>query len=257
MKKILYPVIWLVKQTKLLSAVAMRLTQLTGKSRYRIHPKHLIKYETPWYLKQMKKKDVVLDLGCSNGQHTIRIARKVKKVVGLDRDEKQLQIAKSLIKDKGLTNIRLIKTNLEDKFPVKSNSFDKILALDIMEHIKNQKLFLREIKRVLKSGGKAFIAIPNSKTGWKKLQKMVGLNYYADPDHKIEYSLGEAKNILTKFGFKISSIKPVVYDTPWTGVIDLIGGIHLGLYKRMALWKQRKVKDSLQNSTGFRVVVVK
>jgi 2-polyprenyl-3-methyl-5-hydroxy-6-metoxy-1,4-benzoquinol methylase len=256
MIELLYPVIWLVKKSKLLSAVAMRLTQLTGKSKYRIHPKHLITYEKPWYIKSLKKKDVVLDLGCNNGQQTIKIARKVKKVVGLDQDLKQLKIAKNLVKDERINNIELITANLERRFPAESNFFNKVLALDVLEHVENQQLFIKEIKRVLKKQGMALIAIPNSETPWKKLQKKVGLNYFADPDHKVEYCLKEVRQIFEKQGFKILTIEPVVYDTPWVGVIDLIGGLSLSLYQRLAEWKQKKVVNNIDKSTGFRITMV-
>ena len=65
MQRILYPFVWLIKKSKVLSAVSMRLTKLTGNSKYRIHPKHLINIEKPWYLKDINKSDVVLDLGCN------------------------------------------------------------------------------------------------------------------------------------------------------------------------------------------------
>jgi len=83
MINLLFPLVWLVKKSKALSAVAMRMVKLTGKSKYAIHPKHLIKIENPWYLKHIDKSDHVLDLGCNNGQHSLKVARKCKKVVGV------------------------------------------------------------------------------------------------------------------------------------------------------------------------------
>jgi len=239
----------------MLSSISIRLVKLTGKSKYRIHPKHLIKIEKPWYLKNINKIDSVLDLGCNNGQHSLKIARKCRKVVGVDYDRMQLQIARESSRDKGIKNVKFIFHNLEKKLSIKNNSFDKILCLDVLEHIVNRKLLLKEIKRILKPEGIAFIAIPNTKTSWKKLQKKVGLNYYSDPDHKIEYSLESAKKTLNMAGFEILSLKPVVYDTPWVGIFDVIGGLSLRLYSKISLWKKNKVKNNLQESTGFRIMI--
>jgi len=255
--QLLFPFVWLIKKSKVLSAVSMRLVKLTGKSKYRIHPKHLIKIEQPWYLKNINKTDSVLDLGCNNGQHSLKVARKCKKVVGIDYNKIQLQIARDSSKDKRIKNVKFIFYNLEKKLPIKDKSFDKVLCLDILEHIVNRKLLLIEIKRVLKPKGITFIAIPNIATSWKRLQKKVGLNYYSDPDHKIEYSLENAKKTLNLAGFKILSLKPVVYDTPWAGVFDSIGGLSLKLYSKIALWKKNKVKYNLKESTGFRIIIQK
>jgi len=47
---------------------------------------------------------------------------------------------------------------------------------------------------------------------------------------------------------------PVVYDTPWAGVIDAVGGVSLGLYARLSRWKRDVALSRPRESTGFRVV---
>lgn len=49
-----------------------------------------------------------------------------------------------------------------EKLPFKDNSFDHVIALDVIEHIKDDALFLNEILRVLKKRGKLFITTPCS-----------------------------------------------------------------------------------------------
>ena len=91
MHKTLYLFVWIIKKSKALSALSLRLTKLTGKSKYRIHPKHLIKIEKPWYLSSIKKTDKVLDLGCHNGQHTLKTSQFCKSIKGLDKSLDQLK----------------------------------------------------------------------------------------------------------------------------------------------------------------------
>ncbi len=255
MIKLLLPFIWLIKKSKALSALSMRLTKLTGKSKYPIHPKHLINIEKPWYLPSIKKKDQVLDLGCHNGQHTLKTAGKCKKIVGLDKNKNQLKIAQDSAKDLKVLNAVFNQHDLEKKLPLKQNTFDKVLCLDVLEHIVNRQQLLSEIKRVLKPTGLAFIAIPNTDTSWKQIQKKVGLNYYADPDHKIEYSQSQIRKVLDQSGFIIQSLKPVVFDTPWVGIIDLLGGLSLKLYTYLTKIKKNKAQNNLTQSTGFRIVI--
>lgn len=251
--KLLFPFVWLLKKSKNLSALSCRLTQLTGKSKYPIHPKHLIRIEKPWYLRDVKISDIVLDLGCGNGQHSLKVAEKCRKVIGIDCNNLQLEIANKTANDRKIKNTRFVNYSLEKGLVFKDNSFDKVLCLDVLEHLNNRKQFLLEVKRVLRPKGIAFIAAPNKNTSWKQLQNKVSLNFYSDPDHKIEYSLTEIKKVLFQVSFKILDLKPIVYDTPWAGFIDLIGGFSLRLYKRLSQWKKNKIKNSLKESIGFRI----
>ena len=256
--QLLFPFVWLIKKSKALSAVSMRFTKLTGKSKYRIHPKHLIKIEKPWYLHYINTSDVVLDLGCNNGHHSLRIAKKCKKMVGLDYDENQLKIARHLAKDKKIKNIEFKFHDLEKKIKIKDKSFDKVICLDVLEHIVKRDQLLKEIKRVLKPKGLTFIAVPNVETSWKELQKKVGIkNIYADPDHKVEYSEARERKIFKAVGLKIISLKPIVYDTPFIGIFDMIGGLSLKMYAKIGLWKKKRVENNIKESTGFRIVAKK
>ena len=253
MFRLLYPFILLLKKSKNLSALSCRLTKLTGKSKHPLHPKHLVVVEKPWYITHIKSWDFVLDLGCGNGQHTLKAAKKCKKIIGLDYDSGNLRIGCKIAQERQIKNVQFRKLNLEKNLPFKKNVFDKILCLDILEHLLKRKKLLLEMKRVLKPGGLLFISVPNKNTSWKRLQRRVGLNAYSDPDHKKEYSFKEVKSFLKQASFKIISLKPVTYDTPWAGFIDLIGGISLKWYKKLSLWNKNKVKDSLDESTGFRI----
>ena len=235
----------------------MRLIQLTGKSRYRVHPKHLIKIETPWYFKDLKKTDVVIDLGCSNGQHSLRVAKKCKNIIGVDHDIDQLKIAKAMKQRQKIKNARFVEYDLEKKLPFDDNYFDKVMCLDVLEHIERRKQLLTEIKRILKPKGIAFMVIPNADTSWKKLQKRLGLNYYSDPDHKTEYRLPEIKKLLRQTGFKLKSLKPVIFDSPWIGFIDILGGIFLDVYAKISLKRLKRVENNLKESIGFRIVIQK
>lgn len=258
MFQLLYPIIWSIKKTKALSALSMRLVKITGKSKYQIHPKHLIKIERLWYLEHIKKGDKVLDLGCNNGQHSLKVAKKCRQVVGVDYDKNQLQIARETGRDKKIKNVRFVYHDLESKIPVKNNSFDKVICLDVLEHLVKRVQLIREIKRVLRPNGLAFLAIPNIETSWKKLQKKAGIkNIFADPDHKIEYTKREAREIFTKQGFKVIKFKPVVYDTPFIGFFDLLGGISLSWYATITRWKKKKAENNIIESTGFRITVKK
>src|SRR4030042_5339724 len=128
-----------------LSAVAMRLTQLTDKSKYPIHPKHLIK-KTPCDKKYLSKNEIVLDMGCGIGQHSINVSQKVKKVVAFDISKKIVETAAKRAKDQKIKNIQFEVVNAERPLPYKNNFFSSILCLDVLEHLINESLAMREVK---------------------------------------------------------------------------------------------------------------
>lgn len=245
----------LLKKLEIGSAIAVRLTKYTGKSTVFIHPKHFLT-QKPWYINSLKKGDVVLDLGSGNGQSAIKASRYVKKVVGLEIDNSLIDIAKKIVKLKNIKNIIFINANLEKKLDFKDNSFDKILFLDVLEHLINRDQILKEIKRILKPKGVLLIAVPNKDTSWKKLQKSVGINYYSDPDHKIEFAKRDIEILLRKHGFNIQGFSYAPVDTPFRGLYDIVGAFSVSVYKKISKFRTLKSQENPRDASGFEISAI-
>lgn len=247
----------LLKQSALLSALSCRLVQITRKHPDPIHPKHLVKIRPVWYLSYIKKTNTVLDIGCNNGQHTLKIASKCKKIYGFDYDKSMLQLAKREAIRKNISNAFFTYGNAEKKYPFPANSFDVVVFLDVYEHLTKRKYALKQVHRVLKRGGILLISVPKSDTSWKRTQKKYNINYFSDPDHKIEFTKREIKVELEQTGFKVTHIFPVTLDTPLVGFIDIIGGISLSLYQKLKLWRRNQAISHPEESIGMEIVAIK
>lgn len=97
--------------------------------------------------KHLKGKDnLILDIGCGGG--TI-LFTEYGKVIGVDISKTSLSIAGHMYN--GTVNANL------EKLPFKDNIFDYVVSIDVLGHIpRGQKNnLLKEIKRVLKAGGKS------------------------------------------------------------------------------------------------------
>lgn len=237
-------------------SAGVRLVKYTGKSRYFMHPKHLV--DAPWhhwYVEHLAPSDVVLDVGCANGAHTVKAAQRVKRIVGIDSDLTQLGIAMASVRALGLDNVRLFAWDLTRPFPFPAASFDAAVFLDVVEHLHPRVEVLRQIRRVLKPGGLLLVSGPNRDTGWRRRLREAGLFAFSDPDHKIEYTKAEFLAELCAGGFEPAGpVGPEVYDTPWAGLIDAVGGVSLRLYARLSRWKRAVALARPEESTGFRVV---
>jgi len=237
-------------------ALGVRLVRYTGKSGHFIHPKHLV--EAPWhdwYVEYLLPSDLVLDVGCANGAHTVKAARRARRVVGVDYDVGQLRIATATARALGLRNVQVFAWDLTRAFPFPDASIDAVLFLDVIEHLHPRVQVLTEIRRVLRPSGRLLVSGPNRDTSWRRRLREAGLFAFSDPDHKVEYTQGEFLAELSAGGFEPAGpVMPVVYDTPWAGMIDAVGGLSLGLYTRLSRWKRDVVLRRPEESTGFRVV---
>jgi len=237
-------------------AVGVRLVKYTGKSPHFIHPKHLV--DAPWhdwYLEYLDPADVVLDVGCANGAHTLRASRRARRVVGMDYDVAQLRVAAAEARALDIKNVHVFAWDLARAFPFPDRSFDAVLFLDVIEHLEPRLEVLGEIRRVLKPTGRLLVSGPNCDTTWRRRLRAAGFFPFADPDHKVEYTETEFLAELWSGGFEPAGpVMPIVYDTPWAGVIDALGGVSLRLYARLSRWKRDVALRRPQESTGFRVV---
>ena len=87
-----------------------------------------------------------------------------------------------------------------DQFKLEENSFDLVISLAVLEHLKNSNLFLSEIKRVLKNGSYLFLSTPN----WKYSKDF----FFDDVTHVKPYSPESLNEILNIIGFKEIKIMP-------------------------------------------------
>jgi SAM-dependent methyltransferase len=178
--------------------------------------------------------------------------------VGCDYDVAQLRVARETARARGTANASFFAWDVTGAFPFGDAAFDRVLFLDVIEHLHPRVEVLREIGRVLRPDGRLLVSAPNRETTWRRRLRGAGLFAYSDPDHKIEYTEAELLDELRRGGFvPAGPVMPIVYDTPWAGAIDALGGLSLTLYARLGRWKQARAQREPGESTGFRVVARK
>ena len=233
--------------------LAIRLTRWTGKSREYVHPKHLLgdSEENYWYLGYVAPDAEVLDVGCGNGMHSLKAARRCRHVVGVDASGESLGVAVRESRARAIAQATFVRGDVEEGLPVRTGCFGVVLCLDLLEHVHKRDFLLTEIRRSLKPGGSMLLSVPNRGTSWKRRLDRAGLFSYSDPDHKIEYTLEELEAELARNGFRIVHLHPTVYDTPLIGAIDLVGGLSLGLYRRLTEARRRLARAYPEENAGF------
>ncbi|HUY72961.1 MAG TPA: class I SAM-dependent methyltransferase [Candidatus Dormibacteraeota bacterium] len=95
----------------------------------------------------------VLDLGCGRGGVVELIWRDVKLAAGLDPDSPSLSEHRA----PGMPVIR----GVGERLPFADASFDLVVCVWVMEHLKEPETMLREVRRVLRPGGHFIFLTPN------------------------------------------------------------------------------------------------
>lgn len=102
----------------------------------------------------------VLDVGCGTATLTLMIkrARPAARVVGLDGDERILEVARNKVAKSGM-DIALDKAMSFD-MPYPDGAFDRVVTCLVLHHMSaaNQERTLKEVLRVLCPGGELHIA---------------------------------------------------------------------------------------------------
>ncbi len=83
------------------------------------------------------KGKTVLDLGCASGAILFEILDDIKKGVGVDIDDKKLDIGKFIIQENNIENITLISERLETFMERSEEKFDCVFLLNILHHLYN------------------------------------------------------------------------------------------------------------------------
>lgn len=101
----------------------------------------------------------LLDAGFGNGAFVAAFAARGAHVSGVEVNETLFSIASERLRERGLTaDLRLYDGRT---FPFADASFDYAYSTSVLEHVSDPKLFLQEIARVLRPGGRAYISFPN------------------------------------------------------------------------------------------------
>lgn len=144
---------------------------------------HLHRYAIAKELTQGKH---VLDIACGEGYGSNLLASSARFVAGVDIDQSTISHASQKYKKENLS----FTLGSVEKIPFEANTFDIVVSFETLEHTAEHTSMLKEIKRVLKSGGLLLISTPDRKS-------YSDIPGYKNPFHKKELYQEEFKKLLS------------------------------------------------------------
>ena len=181
-------------------------------------------YSAHYYAFRLVGKDQrVLELGCGEGAFGLELARAGNQVVGVD------PVPRVPVQT-GYLNVfpADLDTGLRDRIP--RQEFDRILMLDVLEHLRNPGNLLKDCRGLLAARGKLIVSAPNVANLTVRLMLLFGRFRYSDRgildwSHLRFFTRKTIRALLEQWGFQVTGIHYTVM--PLERVIPMRADSHL------------------------------
>jgi SAM-dependent methyltransferase len=200
----------------------------------------------------------IADVGCGTGGN-LGLLDRWGEVTGVDSSPEALRFCSQ----RGRTNVV---RGSADRLPFAEASLDLVTALDVLEHLQDDRAALAEFRRVLRPGGHLVLTVPAYRFIWSEHDEAL--------HHKRRYVLGEVRQKVAGSGlevrrisYAISAILPVAIvfrilqglrpsreDRPKTGYVALPGFANALLASYLGLEARWLARASLP--AGLSIVCV-
>lgn len=191
----------------------------------------------------------VLDVGGRKSHYTIGVPARIS----ISDIERKTEIQKNL--HLGITssiaahtmrrrsNVRWVLLDDMTQSSLKAESFDVVVAVEVLEHVERDADFLREVRRVLRPGGAFVMTTPNG--------DFIAVN---NPDHKRHYTRRQLEDALercfsaaqvryaVKGGrFRKWGLKPWSPRRPGTTVLSMVSNVVNGMQSAIEKVAEMKI----------------
>lgn len=171
------------------------------------------RYSQAWQYLEAHRGCAVLELGCGSPEIPAFLAPLTESYTAIDIVEGRL----------GTTspgNVRSIRANLDNDFPVADSAFDVVLAMMVIEHLYDPFHAFGEIARVTRPGGMIFINLPNIASIRCRIDLLLGRlphtsnpNWFEtgewDGNHLHYFTVASVRRIAGHFGLSLDAVHPV------------------------------------------------
>jgi SAM-dependent methyltransferase len=151
----------------------------------------------------------VIDVGCGAGRHAFEAYRRGADVVAFDRDEAELRSVDTILRARaeageapaGASAKVVVGDAL--KLPYADETFDCVIASEILEHIPDDDVAIAELIRVLKAGGTLAVSVPR----WlpERVCWLLSDEYHANEGGHVRiYRASELRGKIARDGMKLT-----------------------------------------------------
>lgn len=137
----------------------------------------------------------VLEAGCGWGINLEALEAAGYRITGLD-------VSRNMLERLDRPDRQLIEADLSQSLPLDAPTYDCVLALDVIEHIDDDRHAAQELGRLLKPGGRAVFSVPALPELYSEFDEVQG--------HRRRYTAESLRECLERAGL-------IVQETAWWG----------------------------------------
>jgi SAM-dependent methyltransferase len=166
-----------------------------------------------------------LDIGADNGVISYLLRQRGGQWHSADLDERAVESIRQLVGE-NVHRLEGARTAFADQ------AFDQVVVVDYLEHVRDDRLFARELARILKPGGRAIINVPHRKPGsvLNRVRHAIGLTDEWHGHVRPGYTVEELRELLGS-GFVIE--RAITYSKTFSEIIDtVLNGLYVRMQKR-------------------------
>jgi ubiquinone/menaquinone biosynthesis C-methylase UbiE len=157
--------------------------------------------------------DLVLDIATGTGNTALTFAPLVRRVIGVDVAAAMLDQARARAEEENIQNVEFVSGSAED-LPFSGAEFSLVLSRHAPHHFHDLEKFLREVRRVLKPGGRFVVADQISPSA--QMEEWVDRwERTRDPSHFRQRTVTEWRRLTEAAGFSWIQDQSVAYELPF------------------------------------------
>ena len=169
------------------------------------HPKHRVTKYHDFFVDNVGEHDSVIDLGSGLGDVTYDVACKTDgDVVGIELNSRNVLESRRRYDRK---NLSFLHGDMCKDIVNLKRVFDVVMMSNVLEHMGDRVNLLKKIIEIIVPF-KILLRIPYFEREWMvPVKKELGVDYFLDSTHKIEYTYEEFYTEMEEAGLEVSELK--------------------------------------------------
>jgi 2-polyprenyl-3-methyl-5-hydroxy-6-metoxy-1,4-benzoquinol methylase len=153
----------------------------------------------------------LLDIGAGTGAFVAHMKQRGWEVTGLEPDETARETASTVHR------VQLLDTGHLYSLP--TDSFDAITLWHVLEHVHDLHAYLEQLKKLIKRGGRIFIAVPNY-TSYDAMVYQEAWAAYDVPRHLYHFSPDAMERLMDIHDLQLQTSRPMWYDSIYISMLS-------------------------------------
>ena len=164
-----------------------------------IHAKHRLTRYHDFFVERIRPGERVLDVGCGKGELAYDVAERAgATVIAIDASPWMLEFARQ---HKAHPRVTYVQADAVDYVP--EEPVDVAILSNVLEHIGPRGELLRALREQA-GARRLLVRVPVLDRDWTvPLRRELGLPYFSDPEHKVEYDPQLLREELTDGGWEM------------------------------------------------------